>query len=345
MNIPTFKRKLPNGKISEKKVSIETQLLLKAAEEQGISWRIIPFSEAIELKKNEQVHYLHNRCLDNTSYTGYKYCINKNVTEKMLEDKNISVAPGYFISKEEKEDFGLLENIFDSLNKPLVLKVSRGTHGVGVAIGIKDLETYKKTVFNLLTGTQSDDEGLLIQECFVGEEYRIIVTREKVLAIMNRKPANVTGDGKNTIAELIKEKNKDPSRNIDPNLYPQITLDEEVISILKEQDLSPDSVPNSNQKVTLRKVSNIMAGGDAVDCTDIAHPSVLDIAVQTINALPGLLFVGIDFMTKDITAQQTKDSYCIIEVNGTPEFAMHDIPMIGTPRNVSGTIIEMAFKS
>lgn len=86
-----------------------------------------------------------------------------------------------------------------------------------------------------------------------------------------------------------------------------------------------------------------MAGGDAVDVTDSIHPSVAEIALRVIRALPGMALVGIDFMTTDITKDQQSEQYGVIEVNSTPGYAMHDLPMVGKKRFVARTILEMMF--
>lgn len=52
-------------------------------------------------------------------------------------------------------------------------------------------------------------ESVILEEYVVGQEYRFYVLEEKVLAVLNRIPANVTGDGVNNLSELIKIKNKE----------------------------------------------------------------------------------------------------------------------------------------
>ena len=160
---------------------------------------------------------------------------------------------------------------------------------------------------------------------------------------MYRQPASVTGDGQHSISQLIEIKNQDPMRNISADLYPHITIDVDMKSVLAQQSLTVDSVPQPDQVITLRNVSNIMAGGDAFDLTDEIHPSVAQIAVKAVRALAGMKMVGIDFMTTDITADQATQTCSIIEINSTPGFAMHDYPMNGKKREVAATVLKMMF--
>ena len=50
-----------------------------------------------------------------------------------------------------------------------------------------------------------EDTAVLIEE-FYGTEYRFFVLDNDVKAIMLRVPANVTGDGKHTVEELVAAK-------------------------------------------------------------------------------------------------------------------------------------------
>lgn len=93
----------------------------------------------------------------------------------------------------------------------------------------------------------------------------------------------------------------------------------------------------------MRKVSNVSQGGDAIDFTDQAHPSVIEIALKTIRAIPRLSFTGMDFMTKDITKPQTKDSYVIIEINDSPGFDIHDNPYQGKNRHAAREFLYLMF--
>ena len=106
-----------------------------------------------------------------------------------------------------------------------------------------------------------------------------------------------------------------------------------MLSHLQSQNLTLDSVPAKDDRIFLRLNSNISTGGDSLDVTDSVHPSVIEIAKRAVAAFPGLAFAGIDFMTKDITAEQTPGSYVIVEVNESPGYSIHDQPYEGKNRH------------
>ena len=51
-------------------------------------------------------------------------------------------------------------------------------------------------------GFENDNE-ILIEEFIKGKEYRFLVINDEVCGILHRVPANVVGDGKSTIRELV----------------------------------------------------------------------------------------------------------------------------------------------
>ena len=102
-------------------------------------------------------------------------------------------------------------------------------------------------------------------------------------------------------------------------------------------------IPNKEKKVYLRHNSNVAKGGLCIDYTDKIHPSVIENCKKILEIFSGLSYVGIDYMSKDILAEQTSDMYNIIEVNTVPGIHMHMKPSEGTPRNVAKYMVDMIF--
>lgn len=335
-----YTRSLPEGIIQKEEVSISTQLILHEAEKMGIKWEIISDTDVIELTYQSIVRSFRSRMPFATSYFGAKVCNDKQLAKMLLNRAGLKTVPGFAIYENDSDD--RIVSMWTSLKKPLVLKPAQGSYGGGVEIGLMQVsqclekihEYFKKPLF---------EGGLILEEMFVGSEYRILATKEKVVAVMERVPAHVIGDGDHTVEELIEIENKNPLRNISETLYPHISLDHTSHELLTQQHLTPTSIPSKGQLVRLKKVSNIKAGGIAIDRTDIIHPSVKELALQTVNAIPGLGWVGIDFMTTDIQQPQTEQGYIIIEMNCAAEFDMHDIPMQGIPRGAAKEFLYLMF--
>ncbi|MBP6859543.1 MAG: hypothetical protein KBC69_02915 [Candidatus Magasanikbacteria bacterium] len=337
-----FARSLPEGVVREEEIDpfLSTQMIIEEAQKMGIDASVIPDTDVVQMNYKNNTLTFRERIPSTTNFTGVESCSDKQLCKIMLKRSGLSVMPGYTIYQSDSDS--RIKSIWDSLQKPLVLKPAKGSHGKGVEMELVDFDKCLEKIRTYFKNPLYP--GLLIlEEMFVGCEYRIMATKEKVLAVMERIPAHVIGDGVHTVSELVEIENKNPLRNISQHLYPYIVLDANSVDLLNIQGLVENSVPEKNQLVRLQKVSNIMAGGIAVDRTDDAHPSVKKIAIEAVRAIPGLSWTGIDFMCKDLSQQQTAETYTIIEMNSAPEFAMHDLPMQGKSREVTKEFIYLMF--
>lgn len=335
-----FTRSSPGGFLNQKELDASTQYILYEAEQLGMEWKIIPDTEIIELTYNNKIQYFRNKTPNTNSSVAAAICREKYMCKSMLKQAGLSTSAGFIITKDDADDY--IEHVWQALQKPLVLKPAQGTEGVGVEVGLINFSECLDKINDYFKSPVYEG-GLILEEMFTGNEYRILATREKIMAVMERVPAYIIGDGKHSIEELIKIENTNPLRNISQTLYPHIFLDSSSEELLKKENLVLASVPSKKQHVTLKKVSNLMAGGIGIDRTDEIHETVREVCLKTIQAIPGLTWAGIDFMTKDIYSPQSKESYIIIEINSAPGFIIHDIPMQGSPRGVAKELISMMF--
>lgn len=337
-----YTRKTPHGWESSLPMATSAELTLLAAERYGMKHREIPGTRIIELEYNGKKTYFQAQNPFSTSSVALYATQNKTIEKNLLEEAGVTVAKGYTILKNDPPSYW--KEVFDSVSKPMVLKPTHGTQGQQVYTGITDYAEFEKVVTSILPAHPSMYAGCIVEEMFQGEEYRILANDKKVIGITNRKPANVVGDGVSTIQQLIDQKNTDPRRKNDPNNFlVTINVDDHVRSHLSAQNLTLETVIEKGKQIFLRKNSNISTGGDSIDVTDLAHPSVKEIAIKAIQAFPGLMFAGIDFMTKDITQPQTADSYIIVEVNNTPGYSIHDLPYEGKNRHAADEYLKILF--
>ncbi|MBP9700484.1 hypothetical protein KBD71_04360 [Candidatus Woesebacteria bacterium] len=335
-----FKKSTPHGMIAFQKIDTAIQLILFEAEKLGIKWKIVDETDVIELTYKNETKYFRNRAPSTTHIPAAKICENKVSTKAFLKRNYVSVTNGFVIHASDNEN--LKKEIWESLVKPVVIKPTHGTHGDNVSVDITSYDEYLNIISSYFYKPRYEG-GLLIEEMFVGSEYRIMATSSKVIAVLERVPASVVGDGTHSISELITIKNSDPFRNISPDVYPHIEIDDDIRQNISEQHKDINSPLIKGEKIFLRKVSNVMAGGDTVDRTDQVHESVKNIAVNVIQSIPGLSWGGIDFLSKNIFQLQDSDSYRIIEVNSAPEFDMHYFPMEGQPRPVALEFLKLMF--
>src|SRR5258708_4509142 len=340
-NTFSYQKNTPTG-IGSEQIPLSTVLILQQAEKFGVKWESNIDTKILRLEYKGKVKYFRWQVSSETSFIGFHACLDKGETKNLLRQANVSVSPGFKLIASDSESYW--REVFQTLKKPLVVKPSHGLQVKEIHLGITDEATYFDAVKKSFLFTDQEDSGVIVETQFNGKEYRIVATREKVVAVLYREPANVVGDGTSTIQQLIEQKNSDPRRGSDLNyaLF-KIDIDEDLKDTLTESHLSLTSIPSVNQKVYVRKVSNIARGGDSIDITDEVDPNVKEIAVRAMQAIPELGFAGIDMMTTDITKPQTSESYIIVEINSSPGICINEIPFKGEKRNTDREFLFVMF--
>lgn len=317
-----------------------TFLLAQEAQTRGIKvTKIFPGlkNSYLKLKLGNKIDTIIGQRVSSLSFNAYFICKHKEMTRRFLKESGIKTVEGrHFQRYEIKKAVQYAKKI----KFPVVVKPVDETWGKGVHLDIRNTEETKKAIKKILKSKGQ----FLIEKQFIGNEYRILATRDKLLGVINRIPANIIGDGENTIQKLIKIKNQDPHRGKShESALVKIKIDGEVKKNLKEKSLAIEHVPKKGEIIFLRKNSNISTGGDSVDVTDEAHPKIKILAPKIIRAIPGLPYAGFDFMTSNITKDPDKAEYAVIEINDSPMLSMHHFPYKGKKRNVAKDIIDLVF--
>ena len=176
-----------------------------------------------------------------------------------------------------------------------------------------------------------------------GDQYRVTVVGQRLVAAVRRVPQQVTGDGVQTVAALIDRANQDPRRG-DDDFTPlnRITADEDTAAVLAEQGIDLDAVPAAGQVVTLSRLAHTWAGGEVEDVTDTVHPEV---AAQCVRAarLIGLDVAGLDLIAQDLRQPLDAQGGAILEVNAGPAIALHFAPFCAHPQPVCEAILDLLF--
>lgn len=317
-------------------MELSTQLLLREAVKRGVSFEILDRKENfVRFQKDGNIQYVKQATktsLDN--YASILAMENKLVTKKILGEHGIRVPKGleYTSADTAKVDFLIHQG------KPVVIKPNQTNFGLGITIlkENQDEKTYRRAVDIAF----EHDTTILIEEFITGREFRIFVIGDEVVGILQRVPANVTGDGSKTISELVKLKNQDPLRGKGYRTpLEKIQLGEAEAMFLKPQNKDFNTIPASGEIVYLRENSNISTGGDSIDFTDDIPDSYKRIAVQAAKAL-NVVITGLDMIIPDVTAEATHDNYAIIELNFNPAIHIHCHPFKGKNRKLKEKLMD-----
>lgn len=285
----------------------------------------------LELRKNEKIFYTRGAVTSNTRYLAMKIAHHKDFANKILHRAGIPV-PKHFCGR----NTNLAKKFLKKVKFPVVLKPATSRAGIDVHCNVhrasEALSLFKKICRNF--------KKVIIEEQIEGNDFRILMAKEKMIAAMQRIPPFIFGNGRDNIRRLIKSENETPKRKT-KKIYP-IKIDLEVKRTLKNNGLVLDSVLPKNKKLFLRRNANISTGGVGVDVTEIIHPKNVELAKKVLEII-GLDVGGVDLITPDITKPCDKEGGKIIEVNGGPDAAIHHFPILGEPRFAGEAILKMLF--
>lgn len=259
---------------------------------------------------------------------------NKDETKRLLQDSAIPVAKGVTIS-----DISDLPDAIKKVGFPLVFKPLDGNHGRGATINVKTEEAATEA----FEYAKNYSRRIIIEKFITGYDFRVLVIDHKMVAAALRVPAHITGNGHNTVQELIDKENEDPRRGYGhENVLTEITVDRDTLDLLAKKNYTLDSTPQQGETVYLKSTANLSTGGTSIDVTDLVHPQNVFIS-ERISRIIGLDICGIDIMAENLTQPLPENGGVVLEVNAAPGFRMHLAPSEGLPRNVAAPVIDMLY--
>ncbi|MGI9252600.1 MAG: acetate--CoA ligase family protein, partial [Thermomicrobiales bacterium] len=272
-----------------------------------------------------------------TSNISVEIAGNKELTNRMLQEVGIPVPKGLVVRDADEAVAAAGRRV----GYPVVLKPLDGNHGRGVMIDLKDDDAVRAAY---PVAEEESRNGAVIVESFItGKDYRILVVNNEIVAVAERVPAHVVGDGKRTVSELIEATNADPRRGVGhEKILTRIHVDQQTLDVLAKRGMTLESVPEDGEFIQLKLTGNMSTGGTSIDRTDDIHPDNAQIARQAAMTV-GLDVAGIDFITPDISRSVREVRGAIVEVNAGPGFRMHTHPTEGHPRHVGRAVVDMLF--
>jgi cyanophycin synthetase len=323
-----------------RKISVETELgpstaaIVNEAKKRGIPVTRIGHESLVRLGYGKNSRLVESTMTDATSCIAADISSNKQLSKLLLGEQRIPVPTGKVVYSELSAQMAAVQ-----LGAPVVIKPLDSNQGKGVRLNLTNPDEIAEA---FLSASQYSG-GVIVERYVTGEDYRVLVVGGAVRAVSRRVPACVTGDGRQTIRELIDAVNLDPNRG-EKHEKPltKLRLDAAAVSFLKRSGRTPETVVPAGETVFLRANGNISTGGTAIDCTDLIHPDNAELAVRASAAL-GIDIAGIDIVAEDISKSILETGGVIVEVNTAPGIRMHLYPAEGAPRNVARDIVDFLF--
>ena len=244
---------------------------------------------------------------DLTSAVAMTRCDDKALTRRLLRRAGLRVPDGHEVG-DDGDDLRFL-----SEHGQVVVKPARGEQGKGITVGVKTAGHLKRAI----------DEAsrvcpdVLLEEMVDGDDLRVVVIADEVVAAAIRKPAEIVGDGRLTARNLIEKASR--RRQSATAGESSIPMDEQTFDMLALAGYSPNDVIPEHEVVRVRGTANLHTGGTIHDVTDRLHPELVSASVQAARTLE-IPVVGVDLLVPDVE----RDEYVIIEANERPGLANHE---------------------
>jgi cyanophycin synthetase len=311
-----------------------TGSIIEEAESRGIPYIRLNEQSLVQLGYGVNQQRIQATTTGQTNMIAVEIAGDKNATKKLLGEMGIPVPRGFCVRYEED-----LEDTVKRVGFPVVIKPLDGNHGKGATVGIDSLED-ARTAF---AKAKEYSKDVIVEKMLVGSDFRALCVNKKLIAVAERTPAHIVGDGKQTIQQLIDATNKDSRRGYGhENVLTQIDVDGQTLRLLKAKNYTLETVLPENERLDLKTTANISTGGTAIDRTDEVHPENV-FMFERIAKIISLDVAGIDVIAPNVSEPLRENGGGIIEVNAAPGFRMHLAPSEGIARNVAEHVINMLF--
>ena len=313
-----------------------TQAILDEAVSRDIPWLRLNQNSLVQLGQGVHQQRIRATMTSNTSALAVDIAGDKELTTRLLAAAGLPVPKSEAVRTVEQA-----VRVADRIGYPVVCKPLDGNHGRGVMLDLKNADDVRAA---FPTAKEESRRGSIVVESFVtGKDYRVLVIGGRMVALAERVPAHVVGDGVRTVRELVEDTNADPRRGVGhEKVLTRIKVDKAAVALVREQGLGLDDVPAEGVLVKLTLTGNMSTGGISIDRTLEAHPDNVEIAEEAARVV-GLDVAGIDFISPDIAEPVRETGGAICEINAAPGFRMHTHPTVGDAQFVATPVIDSLF--
>ncbi|MGB0749735.1 MAG: N-acetylglutaminylglutamine synthetase [Magnetospiraceae bacterium] len=296
------------GPEHEEGLNVYAQIIIDAARRRGIAADVLDAPGGFfRLSLGGRSVTCRESLSELTSAVAMSRCDDKSVTRRILHKEGIRV-PEQAVASDPDTIAAFLDR-----HRRVVVKPARGEQGRGIKVDVSDPQELEIAIEE----ARAFSNTVLLEEFVRGDDLRIVVIDNAVVAAAVRRPAQVKGDGQTPIRDLIEQQSK--RRQAATQGESKIPLDSECercvrLAGYEMGDILPDGI-----KIRVRKTANLHTGGTIHDVTDRLHPVLARAAVKAAMALE-IPVVGMDFMVPDVEGSD----YVVIEANERPGLANHE---------------------
>ncbi|MFC4425193.1 cyanophycin synthetase [Deinococcus navajonensis] len=308
-----------------------TQALLDAARVRGIPATLLDRgSGLIQLGHGRHSRQICGSLTSRTPYLGVQETADWHRTRERLEDVGVPVPEGRIVHTEQQALSAAAR-----LRGPVVTKPLDGNHGRGVSLQLTEDEQVRRG----FEEARQHSRQVVVEQHFQGNDHRVLVVNGEVVAVAERVPAHVVGDGVRSIEALVDEVNQDPRRGEGPTgVLAPVQLDEATDAFLARSGRLRSTVPAAGELIVLQATARVATGATATDRTAGLHPENASIARTAALAL-GLDVAGITLISPDPTRSVRQTGGGVVGVKAAPDLRWHLQSDPDAARAVAGALL------
>lgn len=200
--------------------------------------------------------------------------------------------------------------------KPLDLNRS-----IGVTLRVCD----EAELVHAIQKVQHHSSSIMIQRYVEGYDYRVLVIGERVVGVLEYRPAYIEGDGCSTIEQLVRKMNTDQLRHNQSDTvssYQSVDIgSDEMRNYLHQRGCTAQDILAYGEQLELYTLDNIAANAISeviTDRTQAICSANVEAAIRAAKALQ-LDVAGIDIRCKRIDLPLDTENGGILEVNALPD--------------------------
>lgn len=276
----------PEQQVEPVRVFFEAGLVRTAALERGL--RVDVLSDDLQILHNQtKAIGFYRSASSDLTLLDRAIARDRSVTRRLLASHDVPVAPGSSAASMQEA-----LRIYRDIADPVIVKprLVRGGRRWGAVDTEEELQ-------RAVGATMRRNGLVLVEQMLPGFNIRITVIGGQAISAMLRVPANVVGDGRRTVQQLVQDKNAHRARNPYLHAYP-ITITARTNETLALTDSNLDTVPEAGVRVFLSRVQKLSAGGDTYEVIHHVHTAILELAEQAAAAFRSSKHTRVDLLVE-----------------------------------------------
>lgn len=299
------------------------------------TWYVDRPGQLFSLSLKDKTHYFFRTRGDKVTNEAVRIGKDKEQTKQYLRAGEVPIPEG-----KEFDENDTKESIIDFASKlgfPVVVKPTDGSFGRGV---ISNITSPGELDYSIdYVRDELNIKKIIVEQYIPGKDYRLYVVGDQVVGAIHRIPPNITGNGENTIKQLIEMKNNE--RELNPRLVScPIIINDELLHFINRKGYTLETIPDKDELIYLNEKSNISLGGDPIDVLDTLNENTREIAINALKAIPGLSHGAVDLIVHESSGKPY-----VIELNPTSQIGGILYPIKGKSRDIPAAIIDYYFPS